>query len=364
MPFQITKGMRSYRLRRAAIAYALEGLKVLALHGVKDGKCDCGDLDCKSPGKHPIGAAFPKGHLDATTSTDRIRRVWKEHPNANIGLVPHGDIGILDFDGAVGLETARSLKLPQTVTVITGRGEHRYFSSFPSKRLDKMPGVDIRAHGSGYVCAPPSMHHSGQRYHFVDGIGLPAPFPDHLKPKSVLSVDFGRRKVPEGGRNNHLTKIAGLLRSSGMRSGAITDALCAVNPHLCQPPLERSEVRRIARSIGRYPTANEEAIGNLADVQPEDVRFLFGPYIPRGALTVLDGQPGQGKSSFCTALVAAVTTGRKVSWSSDRPDGSALIFSAEDDPARVLKPRLIAQGANVISSQPSRHRPANGISDA
>jgi hypothetical protein len=71
------------------------------------------------------------------------------------------------------------------------------------------------------------------------------------------------------------------------------------------------------------------------------------PYLPRGTLTMLEGDPGLGKSSFCAAVCAAVTTRSKVPWSKDRPDGTILILSAEDDPARVLKPRLTANGANT-----------------
>ena len=51
-----------------ALRYAELGWPVYAAWWVvKDGKCACGDADCGSPGKHPLGVAVPRGHLDATT---------------------------------------------------------------------------------------------------------------------------------------------------------------------------------------------------------------------------------------------------------------------------------------------------------
>ena len=42
----------------------------------------------------------------------------------------------------------------------------------------------------------------------------------------------------------------------------------------------------------------EEAFGWLGDVEESEPKFLAYPYIVKGALTVLDGNMGQGKSTF------------------------------------------------------------------
>lgn len=67
----------------------------------------------------------------------------------------------------------------------------------------------------------------------------------------------------------------------------------------------------------------------------------------KGALTVLDGNMGQGKSTFTCAIAAAVTTGRPPPFVDNIEKGSVLFMSAEDDPSRVLKPRLMKAGADV-----------------
>ena len=66
---------------------------------------------------------------------------------------------------------------------------------------------------------------------------------------------------------------------------------------------------------------------------------------------MLEGDPGLGKSSWTTAVAAAISSGRHLPWSTEAPKGRVLIASAEDDPARVIKPRLIANGANLSPHQ-------------
>jgi len=85
-----------------------------------------------------------------------------------------------------------------------------------------------------------------------------------------------------------------------------------------------------------------------ADIVAEEVRWLWPGRIPLGKLTLIAGDPGLGKS-FCTIdLAARVSSG--AGWP-DNPDarqqpGGCILFSAEDDPADTIIPRLIAAGAD------------------
>ena len=117
-------------------------------------------------GKKPTTA---HGCKDATTAPDLIRRAWRAHPGANIGVATGSPSGVfvVDIDGPAGeaalstLETAHGA-LPPTVEVRTGRGRHLYFE-MPTGRLvanstAKLgPKIDVRGEG-GYVVAPPSVH--------------------------------------------------------------------------------------------------------------------------------------------------------------------------------------------------------------
>ncbi|MDI6894843.1 MAG: primase C-terminal domain-containing protein [Bacillota bacterium] len=63
--------------------------------------------------------------------------------------------------------------------------------------------------------------------------------------------------IPEGQRNATLTSLAGSMRRRGMTAEEIEAALLAVNARRCRPPLPEDEVRAIARSISRYPPAED-----------------------------------------------------------------------------------------------------------
>jgi AAA domain len=76
--------------------------------------------------------------------------------------------------------------------------------------------------------------------------------------------------------------------------------------------------------------------------------WLWPGYIPRGTLTLLDGDPGLGKSMLTLDLAARLSTGRPM------PDGTgggqveaSLILQAEDGTATTVLPRLVAAGADV-----------------
>ena len=49
-----------------------------------------------------------------------------------------------------------------------------------------------------------------------------------------------------------LASVAGSLRDRGLDEGTIAEVLLEVNCLRCDPPLEATEVLRIARSVGRY----------------------------------------------------------------------------------------------------------------
>lgn len=84
----------------------------------------------------------------------------------------------------------------------------------------------------------------------------------------------------------------------------------------------------------------------VADITPERVRWLWESFVPLGAVTILQGDPGLGKSSILADLAARVTRGHCAPLSSvAMPQGGVLMLTSEDSHAAVLRPRLEAAGA-------------------
>lgn len=247
---------------KEAIEYAKKGWQIFPVHSVKDGKCSCGNPDCKSPGKHPRTA---NGFKDATCDENKIIEWWGQWPDANIGFaIPSGMI-VIDVDPQHGgRETITALMekhdFPSTLMSKTGGGGTHIFYYIPKDIKIKPgvnvlgPGVDIRSEGS-YVLLPPSSHIKGSyKWRNQEEIqNAPGWLIEFLllERKNEMVLDTNEQ-IPEGKRNTTLARYAGLFRRFGMTSDEIFQALLKINTMRCTPPLEDEEVRRIAISIARY----------------------------------------------------------------------------------------------------------------
>lgn len=77
------------------------------------------------------------------------------------------------------------------------------------------------------------------------------------------------------------------------------------------------------------------------------MEWLWPQVIPVGALSLLGGAPGMGKSQVAISIAATLSSGGTWATGEKADAGSALVLEAEDDIARTVKPRLIAAGANT-----------------
>ena len=84
----------------------------------------------------------------------------------------------------------------------------------------------------------------------------------------------------------------------------------------------------------------------LSDIQPEEVQWLWYPYIPLGKLTVIQGDPGEGKTTFVLAMIAALTKGEALPEREPLDPVNILYQTAEDGLADTIRPRLDALGAD------------------
>lgn len=84
----------------------------------------------------------------------------------------------------------------------------------------------------------------------------------------------------------------------------------------------------------------------LDTVEIQQIEWLWQGRIPRGAITLITGEEGIGKSTMLCALAAAVTRGKGTEGFDLKAPDAVLWLSAEEDLSRVLKPRLLDAGAD------------------
>jgi hypothetical protein len=86
-------------------------------------------------------------------------------------------------------------------------------------------------------------------------------------------------------------------------------------------------------------------VRRLSEVVAHPIHYLWEPYLPLGKLTLIDGDPGQGKSWLTAALAAAGSRGRGLPGAPPFEPFTTLFFT--EDPAEdVLRPRLDLLGAD------------------
>jgi hypothetical protein len=374
-------------LLAAALTYAARGWRVFPCHTVHDGRCSCGQADCKDQGKHP---RTPHGLHDATTDATTIRAWWTRWPDANIAIRTGGESGlvVVDMDKkphADGEDSLRDLEqrygpLPETAMQITGGGGSQRLFTHPGGKVANnhgglAPAVDIKGDG-GYAIVPPSRHLSGRTYewelsHHPDETplaGLPAAWVTLLQAQSNgarAHSDTDGEVIHEGQRNDVLFRLACSLRAKGLSQGAIAAALQVENAARCQPPLPEGEVGDIAKSASRYePGGRNAAAGDgeqspwgraekenpwgrikdakvFAQEERKSIEGIAKDVLFPGIITMITGPKGIGKSLIGVALGVASTV-REGTFRGDRVRPARLLYLDRENPEGISQKRLLS----------------------
>lgn len=96
----------------------------------------------------------------------------------------------------------------------------------------------------------------------------------------------------------------------------------------------------------KVPMKKELKLIRMSDIQPEEVNWLWYPYIPFGKLTIIQGDSGEGKTSFVLAVISAMTKGEALLERDSAEPVNVIYQTAEDGLADTIRPRLDALGAD------------------
>ena len=133
-----------------------------------------------------------------------------------------------------------------------------------------------------------------------------------------------------------------LLQAVVEREGPLLEALRV------HPPkgISREEIESAideAIEVATKPSQGRYA----SEIEAESIEWLWQGRIAARKLTVIDGDPGTGKSTLTIDIAAKVSTGTPFPDGESCSLGTAILVTAEDGPADTIKPRLEVAGADL-----------------
>ena len=85
---------------------------------------------------------------------------------------------------------------------------------------------------------------------------------------------------------------------------------------------------------------------NMQDIEVEAISWLWYPFIPYGKVTIIQGDPGEGKTTLVLQIIARLTKGESIIDENKKPPINVIYQTAEDGLADTIKPRLLAANAD------------------
>ncbi len=149
-------------------------------------------------------------------------------------------------------------------------------------------------------------------------------------------------------RNSILTNMLRIMRDNGASERSLKKAL---------PGLD--EFAKFASIPDVFPTPSkpqnpqstltpsEEKLGVLlSEVKLQEVHWVWEKRLPLGKITILDGDPGMGKSLLAISVAACVSTGHPMPDGTPSKQGNVIVIAPEDGAGDTLRPRLEAAGGD------------------
>jgi hypothetical protein len=278
-------------------------------------------------------------------------------------------------------------ELPKTLELSTHSGRQLAFRDdgvlYKTQSSQLAQGVDVRGRGGLFVVYDPDQ----PERHFTD-LTKPVSLPAWLQREIPLAGTRGTKKgqkkppldiaeivrgIPPGQHHDRLNALAlSLVNRGGIGDQEWYDLATAVLARSSEGTDGKGQVREPFSDeeiMDFLRTAQDKIRGEVAEGEPEnefedpqfdnffsaddvdikDIEWLNDPFLPLGCLVIIDGDPGQGKSSITTDMVARAASGLPA-----LPFGDPGIdadeelhcgmIGAEDDIERAVVPRLVAAG--------------------
>jgi len=171
---------------------------------------------------------------------------------------------------------------------------------------------------------------------------------NHIVKKERTMIKQLKREKALKRRNAILTRMVRIMREQGASDQSIRQALPGLDQFVkfatregAVSPSHKPDEEAPA------PPADEEPLGLLlSQVETQPVHWLWHKHLPLGKITLLDGDPGMGKSLLALDLAARVSSGLPMPDGTPGQQGGVILIAPEDGAADTLKPRLQAAGGD------------------
>ncbi len=84
----------------------------------------------------------------------------------------------------------------------------------------------------------------------------------------------------------------------------------------------------------------------MEDIKCENVEWLWYPFVPYGKITIIQGDPGEGKTTLVLQMIAKLTRGETIINEETKEPINVIYQTAEDGLSDTIKPRLVAANAD------------------